>query len=84
VSRGFLDEDRAAGEAVQRAHLVDILAEVRRETDKAWLIFDGAREAWLPKSKVERDGSTFTLPEWLAREKGLLGDAEATPGGRLI
>jgi hypothetical protein len=51
--------------------LFDIAAEVRGETDKAWRLFDGKVTEWVPKSQVEdnRDG-TFTMPEWLAKEKG--------------
>lgn len=53
--------------------LTDIAAQLRHETDRAYLISDGATEVWLPKSQAERnDDGTFTLPEWLAREKGLI------------
>jgi len=57
-----------------RSDLVDIAAELRAETPKAWLIFDGAVEVWLPKSQVERDADagTFAMPEWLAIAKGLV------------
>lgn len=56
-----------------RSDLIDIAADLRHETDRAILIFDGAREAWLPKSLVERnDDGTFTMPEWLALDKGLI------------
>lgn len=68
MTRGFLSDDER-----RPARLTDIAAEVRRETDKAWLVFDGAREVWLPKSLVEKNpDGTFTLPEWLATEKGML------------
>lgn len=55
--------------------LTDIAAVLRGEsrTGLAWLIFDGAKEAWVPKSMVEdNDDGTFTMPEWLAKEKGLI------------
>ena len=57
--------------------LVDIIVEVKHETDKAILVDDGAKKVWLPKSQIEfesnGDGtSTVTLPEWLARDKGLI------------
>ena len=65
--------------------LIDITAELRHETDKAYLIYDGRSEikkgdtlstelrTWIPKSKVEYDGDkTFTMPEWLALEKGFI------------
>jgi hypothetical protein len=55
------------------ARLTDVAAELRHETPRAYLIFDGATEVWLPKSQVERnDDGTFTMPEWLAKEKGLI------------
>lgn len=68
MTRGFLSDRE-----VQPARLTDIACEVRRETERAWLIFDGEREVWLPKSQVENNGDgTFTLPDWLASEKGLV------------
>jgi hypothetical protein len=53
--------------------LVDITAEVRGETDKALRLFDGDRSEWVPKRYVEdnQDG-TFTMPVWLATEKGFV------------
>lgn len=61
---------------IRRANhdLVDISGEVRRETPKAFLFYDGAREVWLPKSQVEWDaeGKEMTMPEWLGKEKGLI------------
>jgi len=29
------------------------------------------RTVWLPKSQVEIDGDTYTVPRWLARDRGL-------------
>lgn len=53
--------------------LIDIAGELRHETAKAFLVFDGAKEVWLPKSIVEHnDDGTWTLPEWLAKDKGLI------------
>lgn len=56
-----------------RSDLIEIAAEKRADREHAIKIFDGSRTAWLPKSLVEdnRDG-TFTMPEWLALEKGLI------------
>lgn len=53
--------------------LVEVAAEVKAETAKAWLLFDGTQEVWVPKSQAwdNRDG-TFAMPEWLAHEKGLI------------
>ena len=54
--------------------LVDIAAELRHETLKAYLIFDGDQEVWVPKSLVEHneDDGTFTMPEWLAKKLELI------------
>jgi hypothetical protein len=53
--------------------LVDIAAELKVETNAAYRIFDGARTEWVPKSQVERnDDGTFTMPVWLATEKGFV------------
>lgn len=54
--------------------LIDIAVQLRHETPKAYYVFDGAREVWLPKSQCEYNASdrTVTLPEWLAKEKGLI------------
>lgn len=58
---------------MSKREVVDIAAEVRAETDKARRLFDGKKTEWFPKSQVEdnRDG-TFTMPEWLAKEKGFI------------
>lgn len=43
------------------------------ENDRAYLVGDGEREIWLPKSQVAHDGGDeFTMPEWLAIEKELV------------
>ena len=50
-----------------KKELVDIAAEMKRETDKAFQIFDGARTEWVPKSQVEKnDDGTFTMPDSIA------------------
>lgn len=60
-----------------KSDLVDVEAAFRMEGQAAWAVWngekDGGREVWvwLPKSLVERDGETFTMPEWLAIEKRL-------------
>jgi hypothetical protein len=53
--------------------LIEIAGEKRGETDKAIRIYDGARTEWVPKQYVEdnRDG-TFTMEEWIAKEKGFI------------
>ncbi|MCP1852892.1 MULTISPECIES: hypothetical protein [unclassified Bradyrhizobium] len=53
--------------------LIDIAAELRAESPKAFQIFDGKTTEWVPKSQVEHnDDGTFTMPEWLAKEKGFI------------
>ena len=51
-------------------------------TDMAVLVNDGTEELWIPKSQIEEDLNwddfekedeiEFTIPEWLAIEKGLV------------
>lgn len=45
--------------------LVDITAELRHETARAFLIFDGAKEVWVPKAFAEYDtqDKVCTMPE---------------------
>ena len=58
---------------IEHSKLIDIAAEIKAETDKAWKLFDGATESWVPKSQVEDNGDgTFTMPEWLAEDKGFV------------
>jgi hypothetical protein len=65
--------DREAGAIMPRSQLIDIACKVVGETDKAWRINDGTKVEWLPKSQVENNGDgTFTIPEWLAKEKGFI------------
>lgn len=53
--------------------LYDFAAELKHETDGAFLVTDGDKDYWLPKSLTENNGDgTFTLPEWLAVKKGIL------------
>ena len=59
------------GERSER--LTDIAAEIQAETEKAWRLFDGTKTEWVPKSQVENNGDgTFTMPEWLAQDKGFI------------
>jgi hypothetical protein len=56
-----------------KKELFDVTAEVRGETEKAWRLFDGKTTAWVPKSQVEdNNDGTFTMPMWLATDKGFV------------
>lgn len=65
-----------------KSSLVDISCFLRAETGRAWLIGDGTREVWIPKSQGELYADdrpsrglmchTLTIPEWLAKEKELI------------
>lgn len=53
--------------------IIEIEAKLRRETDKAFLLYDGKKEVWVPRAQVEdNDDGTFSMPEWLALDKGLI------------
>lgn len=56
-----------------KSELVEISGIIKGETEKAIRLFDGSKTEWLPKSYVEdnKDG-TYTMPEWLAKEKGFI------------
>lgn len=60
---------------------VEIACQVRYKTDRAVLIHDGEREAWIPFSQIENLGPddiekdsyiTLLIPTWMAKEKGLI------------
>ena len=63
--------------------VLEIACEVRMVTTAAIKIFDGKREAWIPKSQITdwTDGpddapglgtTSIFIAEWLATDKGLL------------
>lgn len=53
--------------------IIEIAADLRHETEKAFLLHDGDRQAWVPKAQVENnDDGTFSMPEWLALDKGFI------------
>lgn len=54
-----------------------INCELLRETDKAWLINDGTKDVWFPKSQGDLDpcaDGTHDLfgEEWIMKDKGLI------------
>lgn len=56
-----------------KPQLIDIAAEIKVETEKAWRLYDGAKTEWVPKSQAEDNGDgTFSMPIWLARDKGFI------------
>jgi len=66
---------------LENKEYVEIACQVRFKTDRAVLIHDGAREAWIPHSQIEDPDPedieigqhiTLLIPEFLATEKGLL------------
>ena len=53
--------------------LHDFEAELKHETANAYLVNDGDNDYWLPKKLIENNGDgTFTIPEWLAVDKGIV------------
>ncbi len=58
--------------------LVDIDAVLVHETHPedtesgAFLLDTGSVKVWVPKSMCQRDGNTFTMPEYVALDKGLI------------
>lgn len=70
MGRGFLADDEAG-----RSDLIDCAVQLHHETPKAWLVSDDgdkARAVWIPKSQAEFADGVVTMPEWLAKEKGLI------------
>lgn len=56
--------------------LVDLAVEIRHDTPLAWLVHDGHRDVFVPKSQCEvtetRGPSVITMPEWLAKKCELI------------
>ena len=53
--------------------LYDFEAELKHETANAYLVNDGDNDYWLPKKLTENNGDgTFTIPEWLSVDKGIV------------
>lgn len=57
---------------------IEIACEVVGETVRAYLINDGTKQVWIPKSQItdecEEHGkiTSIFISEWLAKEKGLI------------
>ena len=60
-----------------KSELRDYAVKLITETPKAWLVHDGKKDFWIPKSvgelELNRDGKTYTLtvPAYWAVNKGL-------------
>lgn len=70
MARGFLDDD-----APRKSDLIDCAVQLHHETPKAWLVSDDGdrkRAVWIPKSQAEFAEGVITMPEWLAKDKGLI------------
>jgi hypothetical protein len=80
------DENGFLLDKSQKTHIKTIdpvvfCGEIKHETAMAYLIFDGLNEVWIPKSqltaepcKIGLNGNNFefVIPEWLAKEKGII------------
>ena len=57
---------------------VEFYADLKRETDLAYLFVDGINDIWIPKSQiVDLDQVTtatylVVIPEWLAKKKEII------------
>lgn len=50
---------------------VQLYAERKRETPKAYLLSNGRIDAWVPKSQIKLlDGNMVSMPDWLACKSG--------------
>ena len=62
----------------ERYEPVEFCGDLKYETEKAYLVFDGINEVWIPKSQVQESrlisgiAWEFTIPQWLAKEKGII------------
>ena len=60
--------------------MIDVTVTFKHITDRAVLVNDGDKDVWLPLSQIDysfldpEPGDTLELlvPEWLAKEKGLI------------
>lgn len=62
---------------MSRKEIFDVTVTKIHATDKAWLVSDGTKQDWFPKSLYEleenRDGTwTLTGPVFMLKEKGFL------------
>lgn len=60
-----------------RSDLIKVTLDWKGDTDLAIKVFDGDKDFWLPKSQIQYDQTgvdvvEVELPQWLAKEKGLI------------
>ena len=47
--------------------------EIKHESERAVLVVIDGDDHWIPKSQIkDQDGNTFTITEWIAKQKGFL------------
>jgi hypothetical protein len=51
--------------------------ELRNETPKCWIVFDGVDTVFIPKSQarvsmIDNRNAKIVIPEWLAKKKGVI------------
>lgn len=57
---------------------VEFYGELKAETERGVLVFDGDNKIWLPKSqilemrKIKDSDYEFEIPYWLAKEKEII------------
>jgi len=66
-------------QAMASTKLVGFCGTVKYETEFAYLVNDGERDTWIPKSQVDMESRkltdadfVFLIPEWLAMAKGII------------
>lgn len=68
-----MNNETEFGYTMKKHDIIEIAADLRRETEKAFLLYDGSKEAWVSKAQVENNNDgTFSMPEWLAMDKGFI------------
>lgn len=59
---------------------IELSVEIRQATDLAFLVFDGDKEVWVPKSLIEEPDDLkisdkcqeISVPVWFAEREGLI------------
>lgn len=61
---------------MKQKELLDFNVLLVHETEKAWLINEGTKEIWIPKSigELVREDKIWilTIPDFVAKDKGLI------------